>query len=166
VDACCYCPFQISPLHRKSRRNFISLPGKRHIELALKSNSSNTATRKEERQCCEIIHAPPTRQLLLQLDEQPHMNFLLGAHSFLVLAHCWRSLPYVSTYSSTQHSCSVAHGKACFDFLQRGRCRNLQYQSSTARSSFFKSAIAHVGMGSSSLSTGQARQNDGKLSKK
>ena len=75
-----------------------------------------------------ICHAPPTRQKLLHLDEQPLINFLLSAHSFLVLAHCWRSLPNSSTYPSTQLSCSVAHGKACFDFFQRGRCSNLQCQ--------------------------------------
>jgi hypothetical protein len=105
-----YSPFQTSPPHRNSRRNFISLPGNRHIKLALKPNYSNTATRKElkkmlrKARALEVgaTHHPQDSSSIkssqqLHLDEQPHIGFLLSAQSSLVLAHCWRSLPNLST---------------------------------------------------------------------
>ena len=69
---------------------------------------------------------------------------LIQAHSFLARSHTARH----ATFSS------------------EGAAATCIGSSSTARSSFFKRANVRVGMGSSSLSTGQARQNDGELSKK
>ena len=114
-------------------------------------------------------HPPDSRQQLLHLDEQPDINFLLSAHSFLVFARYWL-LAFSAKFIYLFKHIAFLLGCTRQGMLRLFPARALQQPAVPVRAPqgvpFFKRAIARVGMGASSLSTEQARQNDGELSKK